>query len=351
MAKLRDLIGVVKDKASQSKAALLSKRATLTLLRATSHDSFTPPTPKHLSTLLSSGDGSRATAAAAVELLMDRLQRTHNSAVALKCLIAVHHIVKRGTFILQDQLSVFPAAGGRNYLKLSDFRDNTTPTSWQLSSWVRFYAQYIEQLLCTSRTLGLFFIGSPHSNDGSREERASGLTNADLLEETDSLLTLIDEIGRKPSDSSASISNNGNKLVEEIANLLEEDWDCIMKEVWARVKEFRERLLGCLSFGEAVELVCELKRMEENKEMRKMVVEGRFWDVVREVKEKADLEAHKEEEEGGGGRRVKLYDFRNARRRHRASESDRFVKVKPFLHPEDSLRFHSGRILSSVTVH
>ena len=165
MTKLTNLIGIIKDKASQSKAALLSKRTTLSLLRATSHDSSTPPTRKHLATLLSSGDGSRATASAAVEVLMDRLQGTNNAAVALKCLIAVHHIIHHGSFILQDQLSVYPSAGGRNYLNLSNFRHNTDPTSWELSSWVRSFAQHIEQLLCTSRILGFFLRTSTDSED------------------------------------------------------------------------------------------------------------------------------------------------------------------------------------------
>lgn len=142
ITKLRDIIGIIKDKVSQSKAAIISKPKTLSLhlalLRATSHDPFTQPNPKHISTLLSFGQSSRATVAAVIEALMDRLQSTHDSSVAIKCLIIVHHIIKHGSFILLDQLSVYPSTGGRNYLKLSNFRDNTTPLTWELSSWVRW---------------------------------------------------------------------------------------------------------------------------------------------------------------------------------------------------------------------
>lgn len=140
---LRDLIGIIKDKASQSKAAIVSKPKNLSLnlalLRATTHDPFTPPHPKHITIFLSYGYSSRVTASAAVEALMDRLQSTHDSSVAIKCLAVIHHIIKDGSFILQDQLSVYPSTGGRNYLKLSSFRDNTTPMTWELSSWVRWY--------------------------------------------------------------------------------------------------------------------------------------------------------------------------------------------------------------------
>lgn len=81
MTKLTNLIGIIKDKASQSKAALLSKRTTLFLLRATSHDSSTPLTCKPLAMLLSFGDSSRATTSATVLVLMDHLQGTNNIVV------------------------------------------------------------------------------------------------------------------------------------------------------------------------------------------------------------------------------------------------------------------------------
>lgn len=135
---LRDLVGKIKDKASQSKVALnpLSKPHATCLLRATTHDSSTPPDHKYLSSLLSFGHRSRVTASAVIESLMDRLQTTGDASVAIKCLITVHHIIRHGTFILHDQLSIFPAAGGRNYLKLSNFRDSRSPFSWEISSWV-----------------------------------------------------------------------------------------------------------------------------------------------------------------------------------------------------------------------
>ncbi|KAK7280967.1 hypothetical protein RIF29_08566 [Crotalaria pallida] len=408
MTKLKELIGIIKDKASQGKAAILSKRTTLSLLRATSHDSFTPPSHKHISTLLSSGDGSRATASAAIDLLMDRLQTTRNSAVALKCLITVHHIIKHGTFIFQDQLSVYPYTGGRNYLNMSNFRDKSTPTSWELSSYVRWYAQHMEQLLSTSRILG-FFMGTSESgfiavdddmnrrmddfgsgritfelfddsvyttsmntmnvcksdskesefiihvsrqmddngstwmtlnpSEDSRyatsssnmmnvyksdcgqsrystttiketQERVSGLTNGDLLSEMDSLLELVEGIGRRPSYS----SSKENKLVDEIVGLVEDDGVVALTEVYVRVNEFRERV-GSLSFGEGVELVCCMKRLEDCKErmmvsMLEMAEEQRLWDSTRELKERV----YREE-----GKVLKMVT------RHRASESDRFA--------------------------
>ncbi|CAK8567273.1 unnamed protein product [Lathyrus sativus] len=290
MKKLKEVIGKMKDKASQSKAAILSKRKTLSLLRATSHDSFAPPTHKHLTTLLSSGDGSRATASTAVELLMDRLQTTHNSAVALKCLIAVHHIIKHGTFILRDQLSVYPYNGGRNYLNLSNFRDKTSSVSWELSSWVRWYAQHIEHLLCASRILG-YFLGETTMDEG----RVSSLVTGDLLREIDSLVEMMEGIGKRPN---SPIMEQQNKVVVEIMDLVEEDGVVVVNEVLVRVKEFGEReRLGCLGFGEVVELVCVLKRLEMCRERMIMVMEEKkFWNLVRELKEKVGkMKVYREE--------------------------------------------------------
>ncbi|XP_058731546.1 putative clathrin assembly protein At4g40080 [Vicia villosa] len=327
------LIGIIKDKASQSKAVLLSKPTTLSLLRVTTHNSFYPPTHKHISTLLSSTDGSRATASAFLELLIDRLHNTNDAAVALKSLIVVHHIISQGSFILQDQLSVYPYTGGRNYLNLSNFRRNTNPTSWELSSWVRWFAQHIENLLCTSRILGFFFLRNC-SSDG--EERVSGITNTDLLKEFDSLVTLVEGICKRPDrafDSNENKRRNTNKLVDEIVNLVGEDWVVIETMVVVEVREFKERL-GCLEFGEAVELVCCLKRLEECRERVVVILEFKqgFWDLVRDLKEKVGVEVYKEKGK-----------VQKEGRRLRFSESDRFSDR--VVSSRDFIRFPSGRFL------
>lgn len=172
-------------------------------------------------------------------------------------------------------------------------------------------------------------------DDELREDRVSGAMNYDLLEEIEALVVLIEEIGRKPN---FGFVKGENRLVLEIENLVNEDWGVIMKDIWVRVKEFRERL-GCLSFGELVELVCELKRIEDKREMimimiKIMDVGESFWDDVRYVKEKANEEIVKGE--------VKM--CKNVRRHDRVSESHRFER-SVVLSSTDYLRFPSGRLL------
>lgn len=131
----------------------------------------------------------------------------------------------------------------------------------------------------------------------------------------------------------------GNKLVDEIVKLVGEDWIVIQREVCDGVREFKERK-SCLKFGEAVGVVCCLKRLQECKErmmnmmMLSEVAQGqRLWDLVREVKEKAEMEVYNKEE----GKVHKEVTKR------RVSESDRFSRR--LLNRDDLFRFPSGRFL------
>ncbi|CAH8382233.1 unnamed protein product [Eruca vesicaria subsp. sativa] len=322
-----DLIGIIKDKASQSKAALISSNSTskslsfhLSVLRATTHDPSTPPGNRHLDALLSAGTGSRATAASAVEAVMDRLHTTRDACVALKSLFIVHHIVKHGRFILQDQLSVFPASGGRNYLKLSGFRDEKSPLMWELSSWVRWYALYLEHLLSTSRVMG-FFVASRSStiHKDEYEDIVSSLTNTDLVREVDALVGLLQEACKIPDIPFCG----GKPLADNITSLVGEDYVSSVNELYTRLNEFKERS-NTLRFGDRVELVCVLKRLESCKERLSEIWCGNWkggwldglWSLVLEVKVKVkdmigDLEdscVKIEKSIVGIGRREKGYE-------------------------------------------
>ncbi|KAJ8765552.1 hypothetical protein K2173_014674 [Erythroxylum novogranatense] len=294
LTNLRDIIGMIKDKASQGKATLTSNPKTpslhLALLKATTHDPSTLPHPKHIATLLSFGHSSRATAAAAIEAIMDRLQSTQDCSVAVKCLINIHHIIRDGSFILQDQLSVYPSTGGRNYLKLSNFRDNATPITWELSSWVRWYARYLEHLLSASRVLGFFLCSNSSTSEKDKEEgKVSELTNSDLLKDIDSLVGLLEEICQRPG----CLHLQNNTLVGEITNMVGEDHLSAINDLLIRVNEFHERL-SCLSFGNSVELACILKRLDTCKEgivdlpIRKRDFAESLWCVVSEMKGKVE---------------------------------------------------------------
>lgn len=334
---LRDVIGLIKDKASLSKAALLSKPNALSIrlavLRSTTHSPPAPPDDHTLSALLLLGETSRSAASPIITALMDRLHRTGNCVVALKCLLIIHHIIRRGPFILQDQLSIFPASGGHNYLKLTAFRDGATAATWALSSWVRWYARYLETLLSTSRILGYFVCCASSSSSVIRENqdrRISSFLNADLIKDVDSLVVLVEEICRAPPDP---VTVEGNLLVKEIIAFLSSDYLSLVNEISVRLGEFSERLSG-MKFGDSVELVCALKRLQDCRErlsslfvVQKPSIEV-MWGLVEELKDRIGmLKVYK------GGARLLSWG--------KASESARFGDRA--LVTLDSVRFQSGR--------
>ncbi|KAF5740185.1 hypothetical protein HS088_TW11G00251 [Tripterygium wilfordii] len=307
--RLRTLIGILKDKASMIKATLCNTNsnystAYVAVLSATTHDD-SPPPPETIAAVLSLGQGSRPTACACVESLMDRLHGTQNATVALKCLLTVHNVLAKGSFIIKDQLSIYPSFGGRNYLNLSTFKDHSDPEMWELSSWVRWYAGFLEQNVAVSR------IGS----DGDKEERVLGLLNSDLLAELD---VLIEFVGRV-SDSPGSSLNNS--LVYEVLRLVGEDFRLAQREIFVRVVEIGERV-GDMSLSELTWSLDALEKLESCKESLFSVFVRKndgFWDLVKESRTKV-VAMVKENREG------KML----------------IIKVKSIDEPNELVRFRNG---------
>lgn len=329
---MRDLIGIVKDKLSLSKLALVSKPHTLSLhlavLRTTSHSSSTPPHDHHLATLLSLGDSSRATASILIHSLINRLHRTTDSYVALKCLLTIHHIIKRGPFILKDQLSVHPSTGGRNNLKLSDFRDGASATTWVLSAWVRWYARYLETILSTSKILGVFICSSSCSvvEREKQQDSISSFLNSDLIRDFGWLVGVVEEICKVPDN----LLVERDRMLHGVMELLANDYLSTVNEILLRLGEFKERL-DLLSFNDSVELASALDRLTSCKETtlrifcnRKPSVEI-LWEMVDEL-----------------NNGIGMVHLRKLGRRDSGSESARFVDR--VVKTSDYMRFSSGRL-------
>ncbi|KAM0950860.1 putative ANTH domain, ENTH domain-containing protein [Dioscorea sansibarensis] len=321
VSKLRDIVGALKDKASQTKASLLCTAAAATatvttttstliisphlaVLRATPHNPpFDPPHPHHLSTLLSFGSSPRPAAAALLSSLTSRLLSTRNASVALKSLLALHHLYIRGAFILRDQLSTALSrpSGSRHPLHLSSFRDPSSPESWTMSSWVRWFAGVLELLLA-----------SPLFTDG--HDSISSILNPDLLSELTSLVELLLETRRSPPFPTWE----GNALVREVVRVVAEDSLAAWQAIILRVREVGERL-GSFDYADSVELRCLLRRLEDEvKDKDKLAPSDlncrpgdSFWDEIKEVTERI-------------GELVMKKEFDKSRvRRDRVGESDR----------------------------
>lgn len=196
------------------------------------------------------------------------------------------------------------------------------------------YARYLEHLLSTSRVLGFFLCSTSSTAEKDKEEdKVSALTNSDLLREIDSLTSLTEEICKRPD----SFHMQGNELMGQIISLVGDDYLSSINEISIRVDEFNQRL-SCLSFGESVELVCVLRRLEDCKERllalstRKRALVESLWCLISEMKGKVgDGKAYKEE-----GRLLLTFGKRDS-----GSESARFGdRVISY---GDSVRFSSAR--------
>ncbi|XP_059630282.1 putative clathrin assembly protein At4g40080 [Cornus florida] len=286
--KLRGLLGILKDNASLIKSILSIKRTTCSIhvavLRATTHSS-SPPPDHRVTAVLSLGNGSRATACTCVAAIMDRLHRSHTAWVSLKCLVVLHSIITRGSFILKDQFSFYPSAGGSNYLNLSQFRDTTDAETWGLSSWVRWYASVLERNLMTSRVLGSYFCCSSVKTDRLKDSHdVISSMDSHLLKEMDALVGMVEEICRAPE----SLHYQRNDLVYEVLRLVVEDYGSTQYQILIRLTEFGDRVSG-LSSGELAELGLCLKRLEECRERLVELFVNRkrndaFWDLIDHTK-------------------------------------------------------------------
>ncbi|KAH7654611.1 ENTH/VHS domain-containing protein [Dioscorea alata] len=328
VGKLRDIVGALKDKASQTKASLLCTTTTVTIspnlavLRATPHNPpFDPPHPHHLSTLLSFGSSPRPIAAALLSSLTSRLLSTRNASVALKSLLALHHLFVHGAFILRDQLSTALSrpSGSRHPLHLSSFRDPSSPESWTMSSWIRWFAGVLELLLA-----------SPLFTDG--HDSISSLLNPDLLSELTSLVELLLETRRSPPFPTWE----ANALVREVVRVVAGDSLAAKHAILFRVREVRERL-GSLDYADSVELRCLLRRLEDEvidkdelspSDLNRGAGDS-FWNEIKDVRERI-------------GELVLKKEFDKTRvGRDRVGESDRIHIRFGFVEPS---RFGSFRL-------
>ncbi|KAK8597119.1 hypothetical protein V6N13_001744 [Hibiscus sabdariffa] len=261
--RLRAVFGLLKDKASLIKTTLSTKRhkasARRVVLRATSHGSSAPPSDHRIDAVIAFGQSSPASACTCIQAVMDRLHRTRNSTVALKCLYTIHNIIGKGSFILKDQLTTYPSFGGRNFINLSTFRDDSDPKASEMSAWVRWYAGMLEQNLSVSRMLGYHLNSPPRP----KKERIMGLSNSDLLKEIDLLINFPHHISAVPD----SLYLQRESLVYEVVRLVSEDY----------------RLDGC---KERISLLLVNRNRNDV-----------FWDSIKETK--ANLVATVEKEKEG----------------------------------------------------
>ncbi|PHU20426.1 hypothetical protein BC332_11577 [Capsicum chinense] len=299
--KLRDIIGILKDKASLIKANLSTKRSIssiqVTVIRATTHASASPPRNHRISAIISAGDHSLPTIYACINAIMDRLHSTNNPYVALKCLLIFHNIMAKGSLLYKDHASFSPSSGGHNSLNLSGFYDKSDVETRQLSSWVRWYANVLERNMITSRTLGSYI--SPSSRlsinfdkIASHKENNTGFSNS--VTELESLVCMVEGICDAPESQYCQKID----LVHEIMILVAEDYRSTQYHILIRLVELTGRV-SRLSYLDLSELILCLTRLEGcRKKLNELFIRRKndlFWEMVSQKKMEMEKVKHERE--------------------------------------------------------
>eukprot|EP00249_Psilotum_nudum_P010385 c22505_g1_i3 orf=714-1787(-) len=233
--RLKRVVGLVKDQVALGRAIAKGGFVSLhvAIVTATNHDEKLPD-EKSVKVVLSSRSGSRMHISYCVRVIMDRLNNTHNWAVAFKCLILIHRGLRDGGFVFQDRLCFLPARGGRNYLKLSNFKDVSSPFTWEISSWIRWYAVFLDHWIATCRVLGCFM----DSKNKDSTVDVSSLSTEMLVTEISTLQDLLQEVCAVPVEGSVI----ENDLVRAAFRMVLLDNFKAQEQLKLRMGEVPERL-------------------------------------------------------------------------------------------------------------
>ncbi|KAL6539651.1 hypothetical protein OROHE_011422 [Orobanche hederae] len=182
---LRKAIGAIKDSTSVGLAKVNSeyKDLNVSILKATNHVELLPK-EKHVRIILGAVSGSRprADVSFCIHALTRRLAKTHTWVVALKTLIVIHRALREVDQSFCEEL-IYHNKGRGHLLNILHFKDDSSPSAWDYSAWIRSYALYIEECLECFRVLKYDF-----HRDHSRTKK---LDTPALLEQLPALQNLL----------------------------------------------------------------------------------------------------------------------------------------------------------------
>lgn len=253
-------MGLVKDQVSLGRAMAKQgqlSQINLVVLRATSHEEQIAE-EETIKSVLEAGGGSRMRVSHCICVIMDRLNKTRSWIVALKCLLLIHRCLHEGGFMFQDQLSIHPSSGGRNYLNLSKFKDTSSPFTWAVSAWIRWYARYVEQWIQTSRKIGVF-LDIKKEDKSLRAEKLMLLASSQLVKEIISLNDFLHEALGWQAEQLVM----DHFIVKEGLRLVTVTTMKAYKELQLRFQEVTERIVT-LARSEALELLHVCERLSQN---------------------------------------------------------------------------------------
>lgn len=243
-----------------------------------------------------------ATSGVLIHALLQRLHGTKSVYVALKCLLTLHHVITNGSPALKEQISCYSSGPLFN---LSDFKDESDRDTWELSCWVRWYADVLDCGLALSRR---------RNGGGGGGERLRLLVG------------MVEMICGAPE----TLHYQRISLIYEVMKLIGEDYRMIMREISTVINQFGKKRIQDSSEELIEELLTDLKRLENCREkvflmfLNKKKNDG-VWELIEEVKK--DVEEVKEKRGN-----MKLVPFQGSESTHMAEnhvDESRSVVVVP----------------------
>ncbi|XP_010448345.1 PREDICTED: putative clathrin assembly protein At4g25940 [Camelina sativa] len=213
----RKAVGAIKDSTTVSIAKVNSefKDLDVAIVKATNHVESAPK-ERHMRKIFSATSvvQPRADVAYCIHALAKRLSKTRNWVVAIKVLLVIHRTLREGDPTFREELLNYSRRG--HMLRISNFKDDTSPLAWDCSAWIRTYALFLEERLECYRGLkydieaerlpkGSGASSKNVDSNASQTYRTRMLSDEELLEQLPALQQLLYRlIGCQPEGTAYS---------------------------------------------------------------------------------------------------------------------------------------------------
>ncbi|CAD6335579.1 unnamed protein product [Miscanthus lutarioriparius] len=192
----RKACGAIKDSATVGIAKVNSgggrerKDLDVAVVKATTHVER-PPKERHVAAIFAATSSSRPLTDVSY-CVHARSPSASPRRVALKTLIVIHRTLREGDAAFREELLGYRRNG--HALRMSNFKDDSSPQAWDCSAWVRTYALYLEERLECFRVLRYDIESErlrPAEGDPRGQSRTRTLGQDDLLEQLPALQQLL----------------------------------------------------------------------------------------------------------------------------------------------------------------
>ncbi|XP_010545391.1 PREDICTED: putative clathrin assembly protein At5g57200 isoform X2 [Tarenaya hassleriana] len=190
----RKAYGALKDSTTVGLAKVNSefKDLDVAVVKATNHVEC-PPKERHVRKIFSavSEVQPRADVAYCIHALSKRLSKSRNWIVAIKVLIVIHRTLREGDPTFRKELLNYSHRG--HLLRISNFKDDSSPLAWDCSAWVRTYALFLEERLECYRVLNYDIEAEllQKSSGASMTYRTRMLSGEEVLDQLPALQQLL----------------------------------------------------------------------------------------------------------------------------------------------------------------